>query len=456
MRKAEGFLDAAAVAEITGGKLVGSGDIQVANVVIDDREAGEGSLYVPIIGERLDGHAFIERAFERGAALTLSDRPLEGSRPYVLVPDTLMALQQIAAYWKAHWHPFTVAVTGSVGKTSTKEMVAAVLSAGRRTLRTEGNLNNQTGVPKTVFGIGPETEAAVIEMGMNHAGEIARLAAIAAPDVGIITNIGTAHIEYLGSREGIFAAKTEMLPYVRPEGLVLACGDDPMLATLRSSVKPPRHVLLYGFSPECDVRAEDVTECGLEGSEATLRLQNGTAVRVRIPAPGRYMIACALAAAACGIETGLSAEQIEQGISSYRPAGARMRIVDTPWVRILDDTYNANAPAMQEALRILAGAPGRRVAILGDMRELGAQSGKLHREVGETAGRLGIDVLCTAGPEAEAIFEAAALPGRAFLDQEALIRDLASFIQPGDTVLVKASRGMELERTVAALEELVF
>lgn len=448
--KPELILDGAAVAEITGGTLHG-GARGIRSIVIDDREVQEGSLYVPIIGERLDGHAFIDRAFERGAALTLSDRTLGTGRPYVEVEDTLAALQQLAASWKAHYAPFTAAVTGSVGKTSTKEMVAAVLSEGLETRKTEGNLNNQTGVPKTVFGIGPETQAAVIEMGMNHAGEIDRIARIAAPDVGIITNIGTAHIEHLGSQEGIFAAKSEMVPHLKPGGMMLVNGDDPFLPRLREQY-PDVTVLLYGFSPDYDVYADEIADLGLLGSEATLHLQDGSDVRVHVPAPGRYMIGSALAAAAAGVRAGLRAEQIAGGIASYRPAGSRMRIVETPHLRILDDTYNANAPAMKEALRILAGTPGRSVAILGDMLELGPESGRLHREVGRAARDFGIDVLYTVGPEAQAIQEAAGLPGRSFAAQEELLALLPELTENGDTVLVKASRGMHLEQTVAALE----
>lgn len=451
--EAEPFLDAARVAAVTQGELRGEAGA-IKDVVIDDREVTGGSLYVPIIGERLDGHAFIDRAFDRGAALTLSDRDLETDHPYVLVPDTLTALQQLAAFWMAHYQPFTVAVTGSVGKTSTKELVASVLSQGLTTKKTQGNLNNQTGVPKTVFGIGPDTQAAVIEMGMNHAGEIDRIARIAAPDVGIITNIGTAHIEHLGSQEGIFAAKSELVDHVKPQGLLLVNGDDPYLPRLRSREDLKGRVLLFGFSPAYDVYADEILDRGLEGSEATLHLQDGATVRAVIPAPGRYMIAGALAAAAAGAAAGLGTEQIARGIAAYRPAGARMRIAGGNNLRILDDTYNANAPAMIEALRILSGVSGRSVAILGDMLELGPESGRLHREVGQAARAFGIDALYTVGPQARAIREGAGdLPGRAYETQEELLDDLSTLIRSGDTVLVKASRGMHLEKTVAALED---
>lgn len=450
----EPFLDAAAVAAITGGALHGEPAGAISDVVIDDREVGAGSLYVPIIGERLDGHMFIGRAFDRGAVLSLSDRPLAQGYPYVLVPDTLTALQQLAAAWMAHYAPFTVGVTGSAGKTSTKEMVAAVLAEGYNTLRTQGNLNNQTGVPKTVFRIGPDTQAAVIEMGMNHAGEIDRIARIAAPDIGIITNVGTAHIEHLGSREGILEAKAEMVAHIRPEGLLLINGDDDLLPGLARRL-PSGRVLTFGFSPAHDVFADAIEDGGLDGSEATLHLQDGVAVRVRIPAPGRYMIANALAAAAAGRAAGLGTEQIARGIASYTPAGSRMRVIKRPSFTILDDTYNANAPAMIEALEVLAHAPGRKVAVLGDMLELGEESERLHREVGRAASRLGIDALFTVGPLARSIrFGAPGLPGAAYDSLEYLLGDLLRMIVAGDTVLVKASRGMHLEQIVAQLEML--
>lgn len=448
----EPFLDAASVARITGGTLHGEAGA-VCSVVIDDREVQPGSLYVPIIGERLDGHDFIERAFDRGAELTLTDRPLGTGRPHVLVADTLAALHDLAADWKAHYAPFTVAVTGSAGKTSTKEMTAAVLSEGRRTLKTQGNFNNQTGVPKTVFGIGPDTEAAVIEMGMNHAGEIDRIARIAAPDVGMITNIGTAHIEHLGSQEGIFAAKSELIRHIRPGGLLLVNGDDPFLARLRNS-QPDKRVLLFGFSPKLDVYADEIEEHGLTGSDATLHLQDGSVLRVHIPAPGRFMIVNALAAAAAGLEAGLQTEQIARGIASYVPVGSRMRILEKDGLRILDDTYNANAPAMIEAVEVLAGAPGRKVAILGDMLELGAESARLHREVGSAVQKAGIDLVLTVGPEAREIRAGAPeVAGSSYDLQEELLEKLPALIRRGDTVLVKASRGMHLEHTVEALAD---
>lgn len=437
-----------AAAAITGGELCGDvSGITIRNVVIDDRMAGPGSIYIPIIGERFDGHAFIERAAARGASLVLSDRELQTDIPYIRVEDTLEALQLLAAHWKAYFHPFTVAVTGSVGKTTTKEMIACVLRQDMKTAYTKGNLNNQTGVPLTVFAIDAETEAAVIEMGMNHAGEINRIARIAAPDIGVITNIGTAHIEYLGSQEGIFRAKTELLAHIRPDGSALVNGDDPFLARLKKSF--PR-TILFGLSEKCDVRASGIEEGGLEGTNVRIRLPDGTETAVHIPAPGHYMIYAALAAAGCGFAAGLSPEQIRAGIASYEPAGSRMRVMKAGTIRILDDTYNANAPAMKEALHVLANVPGRKVAILGDMRELGKESERLHREVGREAKTQKIDLILAVGEAAYALAQEA--QGRWFSTQEELIRELPSLVRAEDTVLVKASRGMHLEQTVAALK----
>lgn len=450
----ESFLDAAKVAEVTGGDLRALDDIAVLAVAIDDREVRPGTLYVPVIGERLNGHDFIESAIGRGAALTLSDHPLSDGIPHIVVENTLAALQHLAAFWKRHYNPITAAVTGSVGKTSTKEMIAAVFAQGFRILKTQGNLNNQTGVPKTVFRINDDTQAAVIELGMNHAGEIDRIARIASPDIGVMTNIGTAHIEYLGSQEGIFKAKSELLPHIKRGGFALVNGDDPFLFRLKREGEfgfPKERVVTYGMADHCDIRAGKIRDCGLDGSDVVIEYANGESFEVHIPAPGRYMVYCALAATGAGLISGLSPEQVRNGIAGYEAAGSRMRVIEGH-PRILDDTYNANAPAMLEALRILAKVDGRRVAILGDMKELGEKSTKLHEEVGRAARELGIDLLLTVGTEAKAIQAGAGdLAGYWFATQEDLIGAIANLVEKDDTVLVKASRGMQLEKSVAFL-----
>lgn len=419
-------------------------DIEITHVAIDDRQVRAGSLFVPIRGERFDGHDFIDRAFSNGAAFAVSEKELSSEHPYVLVRDTLDALQQAARLHHDFYHPFTVAVTGSAGKTTTKEMIAAVLARSFSTIRTEGNLNNQTGVPLTLFQIGPDTQAAVVEMGMNHFGEIDRIAKAAHPDVGVITNIGTAHIEYLGSREGILKAKSELLAHVTPEGRVFVNGDDDLLAGL--AAKNDR-ILTFGLGENCDLRAENVMDFGLEGTKCRI-CGLGEEFEVSIPAPGWYMVYAALAAACCGLRAGIAPRDIAEGIAAYVPAGSRMRIIRKRYT-IIDDTYNANAPAMKAALDVLASSAGRKTAVLGEMRELGEASGALHAEVVRYAQELPLAHILLVGQE----YENAMRDERTawYPTQDALFAELESIVHTGDTILVKGSRGMHMEDTVEFL-----
>lgn len=439
------------LAESCGGQVIAATDEQadqvISHVVIDDRAVREGSLFVPIRGERFDGHDFIDRAWSAGARAVVSEHALlNHSGPCVLVPDSLAALQAAAQLHHDWYSPVTVAVTGSAGKTTTKEMIACVLSRRFETLRTEGNLNNQTGVPLTLFQIGDSTEAAVVEMGMNHPGEIDRIAKAANPDIGVITNVGTAHIEYLGSREGILAAKCELLSHVKPDGLVLLNGDDDMLQT----VDDPR-MRTFGETASCDYRAVNVTERGLSGTDFTLEWDGGS-FDIQIPSPGRYMVYAALAAAACGLYLGMEPQEIAAGIADYVPAGSRMRVLSGIYT-VIDDTYNANAPAMKAALDVLAASPGRKVAVLGEMRELGEQSERLHSEVLEHACSLPVDKILAVGSAYGLEGPAEEKDGRVlrFASQDALFGVLSDIVQPGDTILVKGSRGAQMERTVGRL-----
>lgn len=435
-----------ALAAAAGGELRGDPEawnVPVRNVVIDNREVEPGSLFVAVRGERFDGHDFAQGAAQAGAAGAVLSKEMDIGIPYVLVPDTVHALQAAARIHHDFYAPRTVAVTGSAGKTTTKEMISCVLSRQWTTASTKGNLNNQTGVPLTLFTIGPETEAAVVEMGMNHAGEIDRIAYAANPDVGIITNVGTAHIEYLGSREGILAAKCELLPHVAPDGRIFVNGDDDLLRT----VSDPR-VRTFGLDEACDVRAADIRSSGLEGTTFTL-VWDGGQVEIRIPAPGDYMVYSALAAAACGLHYGMDPGDIAEGVFAYRPAGSRMRVLEGTYT-VIDDTYNANPPAMVAALDVLAKAPGERVAILGEMRELGEQSAALHQEVLSYAATLPLRRILTVG---EAYGNSNGDERIAhFATQDALLAVLGEFVQPGDTILVKGSRGVRMEQTVECLQ----
>ena len=438
------------IAKCCCGRMVnGDPAAEVHSVAIDDRKVQPGDLFVPIKGERFDGHEFISRAFGAGAVATLTERELEGSQPYILVDSTLDAFQAIAEYYKSLFPIKTVGITGSVGKTTTKEMIWSVLSRQFRTLKSEGNLNNQTGVPLTVMRLDNTYQAAVIEMGTNHFGEIASLAKVVRPDFCVITNIGTAHIEHLKSRDGILRAKTEMLAYMKEGGRVLVNGDDDKLITLKKS---RRDVFTFGLENYNDLYAEDLKPQGLEGTRFTAVWQGGRE-ELFVPAPGTHMVYNALCAMAVGLFMGMPVSEIREGIQAYAPLPGRMLLEKANGLTILNDVYNANPASMKAAIDVLRYAEGRKVCILGDMLELGQDSAHFHRVVGAYAADKGIDLILCVGSMAEEIYrEALAHGGNAFYFADAEDDALYNLIRPGDTVLVKASRVMALERAVARLK----
>ncbi len=415
-------------------------------VVIDSKLALPGSLFIAIRGERHDGHSFIPAAREAGAALVVSDRMLE-QEPYLLVPDTLQAMHAIAGRYREKFSIPVIGLTGSAGKTSTKDMVAAALGARFRVMKTQGNLNNETGAALTVFSLEEDHEVAVFEMGTNHFGEIARIASFVQPDYCIFTNIGLAHIENFGSREGIFRGKTEALPYLRPGGRVIANGEDDMLRQIPGA-------LLYGLGKACAVRGVEIEDHILEGMDFTA-LFEGKRCRMHVPALGVHSVCNALAAVAAGVLLGMPLEELASGIAAYEPLRGRMCIRTAPNCTVIDDTYNANPTSMKASLDVLAKCAGRRVAILGDMRELGEASAMLHEQIGRYAASLGIERILCVGSESERMYAGAnsAAPGTAryFAAQEDLLEALPALVCKGDIVLVKASRGMYLERTVERL-----
>lgn len=438
------------IARACGGRLVnGEPKTRVKNLVIDHRKAEEGFLFVPIRGERFDGHDFIEGAYAGGAVCVLTERELETEKPYILVESTLQGLQRIAEYYKSLFSVTTVGVTGSVGKTTTKEMLWSVLSQQFNTLKSQGNLNNQTGVPLTVMNLQEDTEAAVIEMGTNHFGEIRSLAKIVRPDICVITNIGTAHIEHLQSRDGILKAKAEMLEYMKQGGRVLVNGDDDKLITLKESRED---VFTFGLGKHNDFYAQNIAPKGLEGTRFTALWQGGS-MELFVPSPGEHMVYNGLCAVAVGLFMGMKPEQIQRGIERYAPISGRMLIERTDKLTILNDVYNANPASMKAAIDVLQYAQSRKVCILGDMFELGQHSAKYHREVGAYAAEKGIDlVICVGEFSQEAYQEALALGANAryFPDKEE--QALYALIEKGDTVLVKGSRGMALEKVVEKLK----
>lgn len=417
--------------------------------VIDSRKVQLGDLFVAFRGERVDGHDYIGAAFDRGAACCLAERlPAGETRPVLLVEDVQRALEQLAAAWRAALSLPIVGVTGSVGKTSAKEMIAAVLSQRFRTLKTEGNLNNQIGVPMTVSRLTPEHEAAVIELGISDFGEMTALASIVRPQIAVFTVIGHAHLEMLGDLDGVFRAKTELLPFVEPDGAVVVNGDDPYLKTLSC----PQRKLTVGLGADCELRAVDVRADGA-GTACTL-VYDGRRIPVRIPAFGGHLVYAALEGAAVGLLLGLTDAEIAAGIAAFAPVGRRGAVTETGLVTLIDDCYNANPDSLRCGLDSLCALPGRHVAILGDMLEMGENAPEMHRELGRYAREKGVALLLAAGELAKGFAEGAGEIGRWYESREALCDALPGLLEKGDAVLVKASRGMRFELIAEEIKKL--
>ena len=447
------------IARVCGGIYHGSGDnadTEAVKIITDSRMASPGCVFIPIVGERADGHTFIPDVMKKGALGTLSERELpEADFPYVQVESSLQALKDIAEFYLQQVGIPVVGVTGSVGKTSTKEVIAAVLKEKYQVLKTQGNFNNEIGLPLTIFRITPEDEIAVLEMGINHFGEMTRLAKIARPDTCVITNIGPCHLEFLGDRDGVLKAKTEIFQYMKENGHIILNGDDDKLATVGTpgGIQP----VFFGLEDGNQIYADEIESRGLKGMFCRIHTPQGN-FRVWVPMPGRHMVYNALAATAVGLAYGLSLEQIQAGIESLEPVSGRFRMIETDRFLIVDDCYNASPISMKASLNVLQDGAGRRVAILGDMGELGEEEISLHEEVGVCAGNCSIDVLICAGelsehiarraketnPDLEVVYEN---------DLESLLKHLSGYVNKGDTILVKASHFMQFEKVVKALEE---
>lgn len=455
------------LAAACGGKLVCQGQpspAEASAVVIDSRQAGRDSIFIAVKGERVDGHRFIPDVFAKGAlGVVCESLPEQPAGACILVEDSLKALRRIAEFYRKQLPVKVVGITGSVGKTSTKEFVAAVLARKYRTHKTQGNYNNEIGVPLTVLAMPEDTEAAVLEMGINHFGEMHRLSRIARPDVCLMTNIGQCHLEFLGSREGILKAKSEIFDFMQEDGCAVLNGDDDLLSTVEQ-VKGKKP-LFFGISSEraaqYEVSAEDVREKGILGSEAVF-CHNGEKFPVHIPVPGAHMVYNVLAAAAVGFRLGLTGEEIAEGIAAVQSVRGRSRIVQAGDRTLIDDCYNANPVSMKAAIDLLVQAQGRSVAVLGDMFELGEEEKELHAQVGRYCVQKGADCLICTGSLSEAMYEgalsAAEEQGRMpaggihhFPDRESLLAHLEKLLLPGDTVLIKASHGMGFEEVVKHL-----
>lgn len=432
-------------------------DQEVTAITTDSRKIEKDCLFVPIVGERVDAHKFIPDVMAKGALSTLSERKLpEAEYPYIQVKSSLQAVKDIAEFYLKQLNIPVVGITGSVGKTSTKEVIASVLKEKYRTLKTQGNFNNELGLPLTVFRLRDEDEIAVLEMGISDFGEMTRLTKIARPDTCVITNIGTCHLENLGDRDGVLKAKTEIFQTLRPDGHIVLNGDDDKLITVEgyNGIKP----VFFGLNEQRDVYADEIVSRGLKGMECRIHLGDQS-FSVLVPMPGIHMVYNALAAAAVGRIYGLTIEQIKAGIENLEAISGRFKMIETDKLLIVDDCYNANPMSMKASLNVLHDGAGRRVAILGDMGELGENEIALHEEVGAHAVSCGIDACVCVGDLSTHMYEAAKKADPAFCvyhekNRESLLAHLDRYVQKGDTVLVKASHFMKFEEVVKALEEM--
>ena len=439
------------IAAACGGTYVGSEELKnsrITSVERDSRQIREGSLFLAIKGGRVDGHDFIEKCFADGAICAVCERlPENPSKPCIVVDSTLEAVKKIGRAYRKKFDIPVVGVSGSVGKTSTKEMLYAVLSQKFKTHKTEGNLNNELGVPLTLLSMPEDAEAAVIEMGISGFGEMTRLSEMAQPTVCVLTIIGCCHLENLGDRDGVLKAKTEMFKNARENAEFVLNGDDDKLSTV-TEVRGKKPIF-FGLDEKNRYHAENIQNNGENGVSCTLCF-DGKKLDVVIPAIGSYMVSNALAAVAVGRLLGLSDEQLIAGVQAYKTVGRRANVVNTGSLKIIDDCYNANPTSVKASLETLRNFKGRTVAVLGDMKELSADELKLHYETGLCAKKLGVDLTVCAGPLAEELAKGA--DGVWFEDVDSLIKELPNLLEKGDTVLVKASHSMQFEKITEYLK----
>lgn len=439
------------IAAACGGTYIGDENLKqtvITSVERDSRQIKDGSMFLAIKGEKVDGHKFIEKCFESGAVCALCEEaPENASKPCIVVDSTLEAVKKIAKAYRNKFDIPIVGVSGSVGKTSTKEMLYAVLSQKYKTHKTQGNLNNELGVPLTLLAMQEDAEAAVIEMGISGFGEMTRLSEMVQPTICVLTIIGCCHLENLGDRDGVLRAKTEMFKYARDNADFILNGDDDKLYTVENvNGKKP---IFFGFAGDNDYYAEDIENNGEGGINCTLCFDDSR-IAVTIPAIGNYMVSNALAAVAAGKILGLSNEQLANGVQAYKTVGSRANVINTGKIRIIDDCYNANPTSVKSAIDTLANFDGRKVAILGDMKELGRDELTLHYETGEYAKNQGVDLVIAIGELAKELAKGA--DGIWFDTIENAVGTIKTLLHSGDTVLVKASHSMQFEKIVEFLK----
>jgi UDP-N-acetylmuramoyl-tripeptide--D-alanyl-D-alanine ligase len=424
----------------------------ISSVSTDTRKITKGCVFIALRGDKFDGHDFVKQAIELGAVAAITEKPVEGVK-CIIVDNTKKALADLARYYRSRFNPILVGVTGSVGKTTTKEMIALVLSGKYLTLKTEGNFNNEIGLPHTLLNLTSEHEAAVIEMGMSDFGEISMLSQISRPSIAVITNIGYSHIENLGSREGILKAKLEIIDGTSHDAPLILNGDDDMLANLKDEVN--RDIVFYGINnPNVDVRATDIEI--KDGVTTFVITYWGKTISAKLNCVGMHNVLNALAAFSVGIMAEIEPEKIVEKLAEFIPSGLRQSIVKKGEQTVIIDCYNAAPDSMKASLAILSELSpmpgGRRIAVLGDMLELGSMSQKLHEQVGEYVFNSKTDILVCYGNDSKYIAEKAKelglLNSRFFSDKSETVSYLKEIIKKNDLLLFKASRGIKLEEVI--------
>ena len=429
---------------------------EVEGVVIDSRKVKPGYLFVAIDGVKVNAHKFIPDTVKAGALCVVSHEDLgETDFPYILVESTGQALLDIAKLYRDSFDIKVVGITGSAGKTSTKEMIASVVSQKYSVHKTLGNFNNEWGLPITIFGLEEGHQVAILERGVNHFGEMRRLSSVASPDICVITNIGVAHLEFFKTREGIYREKTQMIQDMKSGGKIILNGDEDLL----SQTAPIKGAspIFFGMGEENTFRAGHMRPQGLKGTACTIYLPEDISFNCIVPLPGIHMVSNALAGAAVGYALGLTPEEIKAGIEGLPSIPGRNNIIKTERLMILDDCYNANPVSMKASIDVLDMALGRKVAILGDMGELGDNTGELHREVGAYAAEKGIDLVCGIGKISKELVDGAenrsdATQGVWFESKADFLAAMGEIIKEGDNILVKASHGMQFTEIVEALQ----
>lgn len=444
------------IAKAVGGELVCQGQYinrEISGAVIDSRLVENDYLFFAVKGERCDGHDFINQVYEKGALCTIVEKKIDTDRPYIIVDSSLLALKKLAAYYRSILNIKIIGITGSVGKTSTKEFIASVLCTQYDVLKTEGNFNNEIGVPLTILKIRQNHEIAVIEMGISDFGEMTRLSEIAKPDVCVITNIGTCHLENLGDREGVLRAKTEMFGNASSNCSVVLNGDDDKLITI-TDVKG-KQVHFFGHSEKFKCYCSNIENNGIDGTKCNIHLYSKE-IKVEIPIPGEHMVGNAMAASLIGYLLNVTMENIKKGIESIQSVGGRVNIIRGKYT-VIDDCYNANPVSMKASLDLLSTAKGRKIAVIGDMYELGLREKELHMEIGNYASNKS-DYIFSTGSFSEVIKQGCDKSAismenvNIFENIDDLIYNIKQFVTKGDTILVKASHSMHFEKIVKALQ----